>query len=534
MRPRAILAIAALSLTLPACTWRYAIPRRTIGDVPAGARHVRIEPQQETIDAIESVIPASGGREPPDVRLAGGLARSTNRGADAPRSPPTDNDPEGPLVAPQPLDVSSAEAPADEAPLTLADLERLALANNPTLRQARALIDEAAGAWWQAGLYPNPVVGYQAEEIGNDDTAGLQGGFFSQTIVTADKLDWNRAVLLPDVEQARWGLEAQRLRVLTDVRTAWYELAGVARIVDRAGELVDLAEQAVAASRDALAVGQVAESDVLLTEVELNGVRVLLESARAREFAARRRLTALAGIPELPGDVADEEFEASADVLAWDEELHTLLAASPLVQQARLQVQRARNRIGREQAQPVPDVNVQLGSSHDFATDFTLFSAQVGVMLPVHNRNQGAIAAAVAELMRAEGEVERVELALRERLAEAFGRYEQARVQVELFGEARDKAARAREMTMQAREAGEFNIFRLLLVQRQVFDTEVQYIQALVELRQSQALVEGLLLEGGLANPASQTTRSLGQTMQSPTPLSSGPARLSLTPQTPQ
>src|SRR5437870_1388123 len=40
--------------------------------------------------------------------------------------------------------------------LTLADLEKLALANNPTLPAAAALVQQAQGTWQQVGLYPNP------------------------------------------------------------------------------------------------------------------------------------------------------------------------------------------------------------------------------------------------------------------------------------------------------------------------------------------------------------------------------------------
>ena len=56
--------------------------------------------------------------------------------------------------------------------LTLAELEQIALQNNPTLRQAGNLIQRAQGNWTQVGLYPNPTAGYVAGEIGNDGDAG--------------------------------------------------------------------------------------------------------------------------------------------------------------------------------------------------------------------------------------------------------------------------------------------------------------------------------------------------------------------------
>ena len=49
--------------------------------------------------------------------------------------------------------------------LRLEDLERMALDNNPTIAQAAAGIRAAEGRTLQAGLYPNPIMGYIGEEI---------------------------------------------------------------------------------------------------------------------------------------------------------------------------------------------------------------------------------------------------------------------------------------------------------------------------------------------------------------------------------
>ena len=51
--------------------------------------------------------------------------------------------------------------PTADAGLTLEQLQQLALANNPTLAQAKAGVRAAAGRTRQAGLWPNPTIGYQ-------------------------------------------------------------------------------------------------------------------------------------------------------------------------------------------------------------------------------------------------------------------------------------------------------------------------------------------------------------------------------------
>ena len=79
--------------------------------------------------------------------------------------------------------------------MALADFEALADANNPTLKQANALVRRSQEQARQAGLYPNPSVGYQGEEIrGGSFGGGEQGGFVQQTIVLGGKLGLRRNI----------------------------------------------------------------------------------------------------------------------------------------------------------------------------------------------------------------------------------------------------------------------------------------------------------------------------------------------------
>jgi len=66
---------------------------------------------------------------------------------------------------------------ATRPPMALADFEALADANNPTLKQANAFVRRSQEQARQAGLYPNPSVGYQGEQIrGGSYGGGEQGG----------------------------------------------------------------------------------------------------------------------------------------------------------------------------------------------------------------------------------------------------------------------------------------------------------------------------------------------------------------------
>ncbi len=70
-----------------------------------------------------------------------------------------------------------AQIPASEQKtITLEELQQMALQNNPTFAQSDANIKAAEGRKKQSGLYPNPTVGYQGEQI--------RGGSFRFTEVS--------------------------------------------------------------------------------------------------------------------------------------------------------------------------------------------------------------------------------------------------------------------------------------------------------------------------------------------------------------
>lgn len=399
----------------------------------------------------------------------------------------------------------------EQAALTLDVVEQMALENNPTLRQLSATVDKAEGVRLQVGLPPNPTIGYSGDEIGNDGAAGQQGGFVSQTIVTGDKLQLNRAVAGHDVQALLWELEAQRYRVLTDVRLGFYDVLGAQRRVELARELVQVAEAGAAAAQELFRAEQASRADVLQAQVQLNEVRIILQNAEVDVQAARRRLAALAGEPQLDTNNLAGTLEADLPERPWESTYEELLAASPELQAASARVNRARTQIRRQEAQPIPNLLAQVGVAHDHASGDDIASVQLGLPLPLFNRNQGNIDVAVAEYHRALDEVTRLELSLRSRLAVSWGAYQKARQQVDRYRQ--DILPQAREnldLTETGYQGGEFDFLRVLTARRTFFEANLAYVQALIDQRQAEAVINGLLLTGGLSAVPDVSTGLLG------------------------
>ena len=400
-----------------------------------------------------------------------------------------------PPLPPEPI----PHGPASKTGVTLDELQSIALANNPTLVQAAARIDAARGRWLQAGLYPNPSAGYMADEIGMAGRAGMQGFAISQEIVRGGKLGLERAAVSQEIAQAQQQFESQRLRVLNDVRSQFYNLLAAQRTMELSGELVRLGEQGLKAADDLFRAQEVSRVDLLQARVELSTARVAAEIAQNRYVAVWRRVAATLGAPDMQPLPAAGDLEAGMPELTWEESLARVLAASPELAAARAEVARASWRVRRARAEPIPNLHVQAGVQHDNEGGDDVANLQIMLPVPIHNKNQGAIRAAEAELRMAQAQVARLELQLQTRLAAAFERYANSRQQVQRYSrEILPDARTSLELVTRGYRLGEFAYLPLLEAQRTVSRTNLAYLNALEQLWESATAIEGLLLMDSL------------------------------------
>ena len=396
---------------------------------------------------------------------------------------------------------------------TLEQLQQSAIDHNPTLKQAQAEVAAAEGRKRQAGLYPNPTVGYIGEQIrGGSQRGGEQGAFIQQDIVLGGKLSAARRV----VEQERLQADAERgeqlLRVKNAVAMGYYQSLGAQQTVAVRESLVKLAHDALMTARQLFNVGQADEPDVLQAEVEAGQEEIALVSAQQRQQMLWRSLAAIAGQPDLPfGQLMGSlEDVPDLDTQKW---LDNILQNSPAVKIADLSHARAQAELDRAKREPIPDLqfrggiqqNRELQESTGQPIGLQGF-AEVGVRIPLFNRNQGNIQAAKAGIERANLEQRRVELLLRERSSSVFQNYLTAKAAVDRY--------RTR-MIPQAEKAYRLYLDRyhnmavaypqVLIAQRTLFQLQTDYISSLENLWVSTVTLKGFLLTDGLEAPTPPT-----------------------------
>ena len=385
-------------------------------------------------------------------------------------------------------------------PLALVDLEGMAFQKNPTLAAAAARLNVARGRQLQAGLYPNPVVGYHATEIGNRGTSGQQGGFISQRFITAGKLGLDQAIAGKEIDEAHFRFHAQEKRVLSDVRVRFYDARVAQRRVDLTTKLTRIGDELVTATEKLIEGGQGTENDLLQAEIRADESYILRDNARNQHVEAWRRLVAVVGVPSMQKTPLTGELDADLPSYDWDSCYAMVLRDNPVLNAARTRVDRANIVIHRAKKEPIPNIEVLVSHRRHNVTDDNVTNVQVGIPIPIFNRNQGNIRSAEAEWVAACNEVKRIQLDIQDRLAVAYRQYANARQQADRYRERMiPRARRSLKLVTDGYEKGQVEYLTLLTAQQTYLQVNLSYLDSLRELRASSAIIEGQMLSESLS-----------------------------------
>ena len=400
--------------------------------------------------------------------------------------------------------------PAGE-PLTLEALEQMALARNPTLAQAAADVTAADALARQAGRWPNPSIGYTAEEVSGGPVIrwGEHGVFVEQVFPISGRLGADRAVRRGEADEARAHEATQRQRVVTMVRLYYRDAILAAERVAIRDELARHAADVVATTRQLANIGVVDRPDLLEAEADAHAARVAVEAARHDERRVWRQLAVVVGDPSL----APSPLAANPDAIPppLDERLAlaTLLRDSPELRAAEAAVARVAAAVARARKETNPDLVVRAGPRYNRElldpgprpVGWEAF-ADVGVSIPLWDRNRDGVVAAEAELARARAEVSRVELDLRARFAEEYRTYAAAADDVRAYrDEIIPRAGEAHRLRLERYRQMMAEYADVLTARQRLYTTREMYLDALARAWRAAILIDGLLLEDGLMSP---------------------------------
>lgn len=406
---------------------------------------------------------------------------------------------------------------AGRVPHTLKDFLAWAMAHNPTLAQARTTVDRASAQARQAGLYPNPSIGYDGDQIrGGSYGSGEQGAFIQQTIVLGGKLGLRRAVYRAQAAANTTGVAEQQARVRASVEQAFYRALAAQAMVAARQRLLAVAEDALTTARQLANAGQADAPDILQAEVQAEQAQIDDEAAQRAYLARFRELAMLANQPELPVSPLQGDLEALPQPASMPQ-TDAIVTGSPETQRAAEQVHAAQAQLRAARREAVPDLTLRAGEwwSGEFTAGTQhaagpMSFASAAIDLPLWNRNQGNVQAAAAEVHRADAEVTRTQLAVRRRVAMLQEQYATAHMAAERYRlQMLPQAQRAYQLySMKYQQMGS-GYAQVLLSQRTLFELRVAYVRALEQAWEAEVALENDALTGGLDAPMNGGSHSV-------------------------
>lgn len=299
----------------------------------------------------------------------------------------------------------------------------------------------------------------------------------------------------------------------------YYEALGAQRLVEARGQLAKLASEAVEVTGELFNTGAADRPDALAIQVEARRARLDLIMAENERDQIWRQIAAVVGDPFLRPARLAGDLEQGLPLLQQEQVLATLLRESPELKRAQAGIERARASLDRARAEPTPNLFLRggMGYSTELLETFPAQPpgrksgpeafAEVGLRIPIFNRNQGAIAQAAAELDFAAREARRVELSLRARTAAAYRAYQNAlSVATEYREQIVPLARQAYELYLASFKQMAAAYPQVLISQRTFFQTQVEYIRALVDVWVNATQLQGFMLTGALDAPGGMSS----------------------------
>ncbi|MFK3822306.1 TolC family protein [Pseudomonas yamanorum] len=372
--------------------------------------------------------------------------------------------------------------------LTLESALQTAFANNPDMAAAQWEIDIAQGGRQQAGLIPNPVASWDAEDTRrNSRTTTVK---LSQTLELGGKRGARIDVATRAQEAAALTLEQRRNGLRADVIDGYYGALRAQERLDLAQRSLALAERGLVVANGRVTAGKSSPVEATRAQVQLSEIRLEFNRAQMGLTDAYRRLAASTGAASTDFQAVAPQAQA-APALPPTAQLLGRLEQTVELRLAELQIVQGEAALGLEKAQRIPDLDVSIGSQYDASVRERVNVVGVSMPIPLFNRNQGNVLAASRRADQARDLRNAAELRLRTETRQALDLWQTANTEVRSFNQQILPAAQsAVDSATRGFEMGKFNFLDVLDAQRTLIAARTQYLAATAQATDAWVRIE--------------------------------------------
>lgn len=372
--------------------------------------------------------------------------------------------------------------------LTLDSALQTAFVNNPDLAAAQWEIDIAQGGRQQAGLIPNPVVSWDAEDTRRDTRTTTVK--LSQTLELGGKRGARIDVATRAQDAAALTLEQRRNILRADVIDSYYGALQAQERLDLAQRSMALAERGLVVANGRVSAGKSSPVEATRAQVQVSEIRLELNRAQTGLTDAYRRLAASTG-SAMPDFQAVAPPQSSTPSLPPAVQLLDRLEQTAELRLAELNILQNEASVGLEKALRIPDLDVSIGSQYDASVRERVNLVGVSMPIPLFNRNQGNVLAATRRADQARDLRNAAELRLRTETRQALDLWQTANTEVRAFNQQILPAAQsAVDSATRGFEMGKFSFLDVLDAQRTLIAARTQYLAATAQATDAWVRIE--------------------------------------------
>jgi cobalt-zinc-cadmium efflux system outer membrane protein len=432
---------------------------------------------------------------------AAGLAQSNTAGAAKSFSVTTVNPSLGPGSA-------VAKYADPQTGLTVDQAVAFALEHNGELLATKKEIDAASALVKQATLRANPRVDASVSKtiMGADNNIAVNG---MVPLELGGRRPARIRVAERELEMRRQDVSNRERMLAADVRTKFGEALAAILKLGFDEDLIATSQRGYNLVAARVTEGGTAPLEQNMVLVELNRLRSMRETAEGKAQIEMLELRNLIGMtPEEPLSLRGDFNDVIAPLppltnsteLALSERPDLKLAkAAESFAEARIEQARAEGRLDAsftagyqrmDSSYPLNGIN-DAGQLSPIRSTFHYFTVGVSLDLPVRNKNQGSIEAAVAQAEGAKRRREFLELTVRRQVASAYTLYNSTARAAEIFRVGvKDQANANLDVVRQTYELGSKTLIDYLGEQRRFIELQNGYIDAVLDTYKARVEIE--------------------------------------------
>ena len=391
--------------------------------------------------------------------------------------------------------IEPTEIASPNGTLTLPRALALTLMNNPELEVFSLETRAAQARQLQAGLWPNPKLKIEVEELGgtgdrSDFDAAETTILLSQLIELGNKAQKRKKVASFERQLSELNYQNKRLEIFSEATKAFLLVLKAQEKLRLSNELLKLAAKSFEAVEKSVNAGKDSPVEKTRAFVSLSNIKILHRATERNLEYSKKQLAFFWGQDNPLFERAGGDLYL-LEPLPRFENLTNRLKLNPEYARGETGIERSQAVLDLEKSKAVGDITIGAGLQRFNETDDNAFVFGISIPLPISDRNQGSKREAVYNLAKSRAEQRAAWLKLQNEFNRTYQELESSYNQAtSLKDDVLPGATEMFDAASRAYQQGKVDYLNVLDAQRTLFDLKNQYIETLADYHAARTDIE--------------------------------------------